>query len=69
MLEQNGIVFIDEMDVTSRSGVAAQSVSSGEFSRFSPLVENPLYYKYGDVKTDHILFIASGAFHLSKPLI
>ncbi len=69
--EQNGIVFIDEIDkVTSRGG--EQSV--GEVSRqgvqrdLLPLVEGTtVSTKYGTVKTDHILFIASGAFHLSKP--
>lgn len=70
-LEQNGIVFIDEIDkVTSRS----DGQSSGEVSRqgvqrdLLPLVEGTtVTTKYGMVKTDHILFIASGAFHLSKP--
>ncbi len=69
--EQNGIVFIDEIDkVTSRSDGA----SSGEVSRqgvqrdLLPLVEGTtVSTKYGPIKTDHILFIASGAFHLSKP--
>ena len=70
--ENNGIVFIDEIDkVTSRSeGTGA----SGEVSRqgvqrdLLPLVEGAtVSTKYGMVKTDHILFIASGAFHLSKP--
>jgi ATP-dependent HslUV protease ATP-binding subunit HslU len=69
--EQNGIVFIDEIDkVTSRSDGA----SVGEVSRqgvqrdLLPLVEGTtVSTKYGPIKTDHILFIASGAFHLSKP--
>lgn len=69
--EQNGIVFIDEIDkVTSR----AEGQSSGEVSRqgvqrdLLPLVEGTtVSTKYGAIKTDHILFIASGAFHLSKP--
>lgn len=70
-LEQNGIVFIDEIDkVTSRS----EGSASGEVSRqgvqrdLLPLVEGTsVSTKYGMVKTDHILFVASGAFHLSKP--
>ena len=70
-LEQNGIVFIDEIDkVTSRS----EGTNSGEVSRqgvqrdLLPLVEGTsVSTKYGMVKTDHILFVASGAFHLSKP--
>lgn len=69
--EQNGIVFIDEIDkVTSRSGEGG----TGEVSRqgvqrdLLPLVEGTtVSTKYGPIKTDHILFIASGAFHLSKP--
>jgi len=69
--EQNGIVFIDEIDkVTSRS----EGASTGEVSRqgvqrdLLPLVEGTtVSTKYGPIKTDHILFIASGAFHLSKP--
>ena len=71
LLEQNGIVFIDEIDkVTSRS----DGSSGGEVSRqgvqrdLLPLVEGTtVSTKYGMVRTDHILFIASGAFHLSKP--
>lgn len=70
-LEQNGIVFIDEIDkVATRSGTS----SSADVSRqgvqrdLLPLVEGTtVSTKYGMVKTDHILFIASGAFHLSKP--
>src|SRR6188768_2450363 len=69
--EQNGIVFIDEIDkVTSRS----ESSGSADVSRqgvqrdLLPLVEGTtVNTKYGMVKTDHILFIASGAFHLTKP--
>jgi len=69
--EQNGIVFIDEIDkVTSRS----EGSNAGEVSRqgvqrdLLPLVEGTtVSTKYGAIKTDHILFIASGAFHLSKP--
>ncbi len=70
--EQNGIVFIDEIDkVASRGG---EGGGSAEVSRqgvqrdLLPLVEGTtVSTKYGMVKTDHILFIASGAFHLSKP--
>jgi ATP-dependent HslUV protease ATP-binding subunit HslU len=69
--EQNGIVFIDEIDkVTSRSdGQSSAEVSRQGVQRdLLPLVEGcTVSTKYGPVKTDHILFIASGAFHLSKP--
>ena len=71
MLEQNGIVFIDEIDkVTSRSeGSGGAEVSRQGVQRdLLPLEEGTtVSTKYGMVKTDHILFIASGAFHLSKP--
>ena len=70
MLEQNGIVFIDEIDkVTSRSeGQGAEVSRQGVQRDLLPLVEGTtVTTKYGPVKTDHILFIASGAFHLSKP--
>ena len=70
MLEQNGIVFIDEMDkVTSRSEGSGSEVSRQGVQRdLLPLVEGTtVSTKYGAIKTDHILFIASGAFHLSKP--
>lgn len=69
-LEQNGIVFIDEIDkVTSRSeGSGAEVSRQGVQRDLLPLVEGTsVSTKYGIVKTDHILFIASGAFHLSKP--
>ncbi|MBI2745639.1 MAG: ATP-dependent protease ATPase subunit HslU [Burkholderiales bacterium] len=69
--EQNGIVFIDEIDkVTSRSeGSGTAEVSRQGVQRdLLPLVEGTsVSTKYGVIKTDHILFIASGAFHLSKP--
>jgi ATP-dependent HslUV protease ATP-binding subunit HslU len=70
MLEQNGIVFIDEIDkVTSRNeGGNAEVSRQGVQRDLLPLVEGTtVSTKYGMVKTDHILFIASGAFHLSKP--
>ena len=70
MLEQNGIVFIDEIDkVTSRSeGSGAEVSRQGVQRDLLPLVEGTsVSTKYGIVKTDHILFVASGAFHLSKP--
>jgi ATP-dependent HslUV protease ATP-binding subunit HslU len=71
-VEQNGIVFIDEIDkVTRREGALG---SGGDVSRegvqrdLLPLVEGcTVSTRYGMVRTDHILFIASGAFHLSKP--
>ncbi len=69
--EQNGIVFIDEIDkVTkgSNSGGNADVSREGVQRDLLPLVEGcTVTTKYGMVKTDHILFIASGAFHLSKP--
>jgi ATP-dependent HslUV protease ATP-binding subunit HslU len=68
--EQNGIVFIDEIDkVTSRSDAGSAEVSRQGVQRdLLPLVEGTaVSTKYGTIKTDHILFIASGAFHLSKP--
>ena len=70
MLEQSGIVFIDEIDkVTSRSeGSSAEVSRQGVQRDLLPLVEGTsVSTKYGVVKTDHILFVASGAFHLSKP--
>ena len=70
-VEQNGIVFIDEIDKVVRKG---QAGGSGEVSRegvqrdLLPLIEgSTISTKYGMIKTDHILFITSGAFHLSKP--
>jgi ATP-dependent HslUV protease ATP-binding subunit HslU len=68
--EQNGIVFIDEIDkITARSDIQGADVSRQGVQRdLLPLVEGTtVTTKYGMVKTDHILFIASGAFHLSKP--
>ena len=68
--EGNGIVFIDEIDkVASRSDHGGADVSRQGVQRdLLPLVEGTaVNTKYGIVKTDHILFIASGAFHLSKP--
>ena len=68
--EQNGIVFIDEIDkIASRSEMSGADVSRQGVQRdLLPLVEGTtVTTKYGMVKTDHILFIASGAFHLAKP--
>ncbi|WMS86445.1 ATP-dependent protease ATPase subunit HslU [Pleionea litopenaei] len=69
-VEQNGIVFIDEIDKVAKR----QEASGGDVSRegvqrdLLPLVEGcTVSTKYGMIKTDHILFIASGAFHLAKP--
>ncbi|MCP4126660.1 MAG: ATP-dependent protease ATPase subunit HslU, partial [Gammaproteobacteria bacterium] len=70
MVEQNGIVFLDEMDkVASRSEYGGPDVSREGVQRdLLPLVEGcTVSTKQGMVKTDHILFIASGAFHLAKP--
>lgn len=68
--EQNGIVFIDEIDkVTKRAGTSGADISREGVQRdLLPLIEGcTVTTKYGMIKTDHILFIASGAFHLSKP--
>jgi ATP-dependent HslUV protease ATP-binding subunit HslU len=68
--EQNGIVFIDEIDkVTSRGETGGAEVSRQGVQRdLLPLVEGTtVSTKYGPVKTDHILFIASGAFQLARP--
>ena len=68
--EQNGIVFIDEIDkVATRSETGGADVSRQGVQRdLLPLVEGTtVSTKYGPIRTDHILFIASGAFHLSKP--
>ena len=68
--EQNGIVFIDEIDkVATRSEAQGSDVSRQGVQRdLLPLVEGTaVSTKYGVVRTDHMLFIASGAFHLSKP--
>jgi ATP-dependent HslUV protease ATP-binding subunit HslU len=69
-VEQNGIVFLDEIDkIASRSEMSGADVSRQGVQRdLLPLVEGTtVNTRYGMVKTDHILFIASGAFHLSKP--
>ncbi len=69
--EQHGIVFIDEIDKVAKRG---ENVGGGDVSRegvqrdLLPLVEgSTVSTKYGSIKTDHILVIASGAFHLAKP--
>ena len=70
LVEQNGIVFIDEIDkVAKRGETSGTDVSREGVQRdLLPLIEgSTVSTKYGMVKTDHILFIASGAFHLSKP--
>lgn len=70
LVEQNGIVFIDEIDKVAKR----QEAGGGDVSRegvqrdLLPLIEGcTVSTKYGMIKTDHILFVASGAFHLSKP--
>jgi ATP-dependent HslUV protease ATP-binding subunit HslU len=68
--EQNGIVFIDEIDKIARrqEAVGADVSREGVQRDLLPLVEgSTVTTKYGIVKTDHMLFIASGAFHMSKP--
>ncbi|MAD91518.1 MAG: HslU--HslV peptidase ATPase subunit [Gammaproteobacteria bacterium] len=69
-VEQHGIVFLDELDKVARSsGTQGADVSREGVQRdLLPLVEgSTINTKYGMVKTDHILFIASGAFHIAKP--
>ena len=69
-VEQNGIVFLDEIDkIATRSETQGNDVSRQGVQRdLLPLIEGTtVSTKYGMVKTDHILFIASGAFHLAKP--
>jgi len=69
-VEQNGIVFLDEIDkIAARQETSGADVSRQGVQRdLLPLVEGTtVSTKYGMIKTDHILFIASGAFHLSKP--
>jgi ATP-dependent HslUV protease ATP-binding subunit HslU len=69
-VEQNGIVFLDEIDkIASRSEVSGADVSRQGVQRdLLPLVEGTtVSTKYGMIKTDHILFIGSGAFHYAKP--
>ena len=69
-MEQNGIVFLDEIDkVCKRGETTGSDVSREGVQRdLLPLIEGcTVTTKYGMVKTDHILFIASGAFHLAKP--
>lgn len=70
-VEQNGIVFIDEIDKVARAGSGTQGADvsrDGVQRDLLPLVEGcTVSTKFGMIKTDHILFVASGAFHLSKP--
>jgi len=69
-VEQNGIVFLDEIDkIAGREGRIGADVSREGVQRdLLPLIEGTtVSTKHGAVKTDHVLFIASGAFHLSKP--
>ena len=68
--EQNGIVFIDEIDKVAKRGESSGSDVSREGVQrdLLPLIEGcTVSTKYGMIKTDHVLFIASGAFHFSKP--
>ncbi|QGG48162.1 ATP-dependent protease ATPase subunit HslU [Heliorestis convoluta] len=68
--EQSGIIFLDEIDkIASKEGGQGADVSRGGVQRdILPIVEgSTVMTKYGPVKTDHILFIAAGAFHVSKP--
>ncbi|WP_019850989.1 ATP-dependent protease ATPase subunit HslU [Desulfitobacterium sp. PCE1] len=68
--EQEGMVFLDEIDkIAGREGASGPDVSRGGVQRdILPIVEgSTINTKYGPVKTDHILFIAAGAFHVAKP--
>jgi ATP-dependent HslUV protease ATP-binding subunit HslU len=68
--EHEGIVFLDEIDkIAGRDGASGPDVSRGGVQRdILPIVEgSTIITKYGPVKTDHILFIAAGAFHVAKP--
>ena len=72
--ENDGIIFLDEIDKIASSGGASKSGGGPEVSRegvqrdLLPVVEgSTINTKYGPVKTDHVLFIAAGAFHVSKP--
>jgi len=69
LVENHGIVFLDEIDkITSREGRSGDVSREGVQRDLLPLIEGTtVSTKYGPVKTDHILFIASGAFHVSKP--
>jgi len=70
LVEQNGIVFLDEMDKIAKRGESSGTDVSREGVQrdLLPLIEGcTVSTKYGMIKTDHILFIASGAFHLAKP--
>ena len=71
-VENDGIIFIDEIDkiaVKSRGGSGNAEVSREGVQRdLLPIIEgSQVNTKYGPVKTDHILFVAAGAFHMSKP--
>jgi ATP-dependent HslUV protease ATP-binding subunit HslU len=68
--EQTGIIFVDEMDkIAGREGGVGPDVSRGGVQRdILPIIEGAtVMTKYGPVRTDHILFIAAGAFHMAKP--
>ena len=71
LAENHGIIFIDEIDKIAESGMSGQSggVSREGVQRdILPIVEGSVVKtKYGNIKTDHVLFIAAGAFHVSKP--
>jgi ATP-dependent HslUV protease ATP-binding subunit HslU len=68
--EQDGIIFVDEMDkIAGKDGGHGPDVSRGGVQRdILPIIEgSTIQTKYGSVRTDHMLFIAAGAFHISKP--
>ena len=69
LAESSGIIFIDEIDkITSKSQQSGEVSREGVQRDILPIVEGPqVNTKYGTIQTDHVLFIASGAFHLSKP--
>jgi ATP-dependent HslUV protease ATP-binding subunit HslU len=68
-VENNGIVFLDEIDkICAREGRAGDVSREGVQRDLLPLIEGTMVAtKYGPVKTDHVLFVASGAFHVAKP--
>lgn len=69
LAEESGIIFIDEIDkITSKSDQGGQVSREGVQRDILPIVEgSQVATKYGNIKTDHVLFVASGAFHVSKP--
>ena len=65
--EQDGIIFLDEIDKIAERTIPMDLMYRGGSKDICPLWRATVTSKYGPVKTDHILFIAAGAFHTSKP--